>query len=392
MQNTKNKIAIHRKSPYLHDFFFSSKSAEQAIIDDIVGSDRAVNAALYQTYANNLRRAIDRVFAQDDSSGLSDRLRANVSRFAAYKAYHATRLARQAAAEPDGDPRRVLHTFNRYQAAEYNTTVSRSRTAKQWGEFADADHLRLFPNLRWLPSRSATPREEHVRFYNRVWAKTDPFWQQNQPGNLWNCKCDWEETDDPCTTDNPTTPIRHNGLEGNPALTGQVFTDNHAYMSKAGGNRKERDKVEMACENADKTITIKKAVENLSDKISECKVGTQSHRVEFIRRGISHYCHDLGGQENIYWVKNEILPNIDKYLKNAQYIGRKVCDRGHNVNKETLRLKRQTNYFYYFKIKLPNEEYAYLHLGMYNEMKVGKAGTLYLYSISKNIPKEIENQ
>ena len=179
------------------DYTLASKAAEQAIIDDILGSDRAVNAALYQTYANNLRRAIDRVFAQDDGSGLSDRLRANVSRFAAYKAYHATRLARQAAAEPDGDPRRVLHTFNRYQAAEYNTTVSRSRTAKQWGEFADADHMRLFPNLRWLPSRSATPREEHVRFYNRVWAKTDPFWQQNQPGNLWNCKCDWEETDDP---------------------------------------------------------------------------------------------------------------------------------------------------------------------------------------------------
>ena len=372
------------------DYTLASKAAEQAIIDDILGSDRAVNAALYQTYANNLRRAIDRVFAQDDGSGLSDRLRANVSRFAAYKAYHATRLARQAAAEPDGDPRRVLHTFNRYQAAEYNTTVSRSRTAKQWGEFADADHMRLFPNLRWLPSRSATPREEHVRFYNRGWAKTDPFWQQNQPGNLWNCKCDWEETDDPCTAANPTTPIRHNGLEGNPALTGQVFTDNHAYVSKAGNNRKERDRMEMACENAAKLQTEQRAKEELIGKTAQCTINKDKKEVEFIGRGIHHCTHDALGKKDLFWIKNEILPQIDEYLKTAECIGKKKSDEKHNSNKETVKLKEQTDYFYYFKIKLPNGEYAYLHLGRYNAKKVGKEGKMYLYSITGKIPKDME--
>lgn len=148
----------------------------------------------------------------------------------------------------------------------------------------------------------------------------------------------------------------------------------------------------MKCENMNKTATIKKAVELLSDKIAECTINNQQYKVEFIRRGIDHYCHDLSGKKNIYWIKNEVLPKIDKYLKEAEYVGRKECDRGHNTNKETLRLKKQTDYFYYFKIKLPNGENCYLHLGMYNEHKIGKQGMLYLYSISKNAPNEMENQ
>jgi len=84
--------------------------------------------------------------------------------------------------------------------------------------------------MRWLPSRSVTLREEHVVFYNRIWPKNDPFWSYNQPGNLWNCKCDWEETDEPTTDGNPSAHIRHNGLEGNPAMTGEIFTDNSAYI------------------------------------------------------------------------------------------------------------------------------------------------------------------
>lgn len=360
------------------DYTLASKAAEQAIIDDILGSDRAVNAALYQTYANNLRRAIDRVFAEDDGSGLSDRLRANVSRFAAYKAYHATRLARQAAAEPDGDPRRVLHTFNRYQAAEYNTTVSRSRTAKQWGEFADADHMRLFPNLRWLPSRSATPREEHVRFYNRVWAKTDPFWQQNQPGNLWNCKCDWEETDDPCTAANPTTPIRHNGLEGNPALTGQVFTDNHAYVSKAGNNRKERDRVEKECRSLDRD-RLQKSKNNspLLNREISMPIGSTTKKVEFTDWGIREIAQSMFN-DRLFWLKNELLKG-HLAINDMQYIRSAKVDLSHNSGK-TIRKKRQMALFHYICFRV-GDTILCAHIA---EMR---NGSYVLYTITKNPPK-----
>ena len=115
---------------------------------------------------------------------------------------------------------------------EANTARTRARTGKQWQQFNEDDNKDLFPNIRWIASRSATPREAHMPFYGRVWAKTDPFWQHNQPGTLWNCKCDWEETDDPVTTGNPQKNIEVPGLKGNPAETGQIFSEDAPYFSR----------------------------------------------------------------------------------------------------------------------------------------------------------------
>ena len=215
-----------------------SKEDEDKLINSILASDKPVDPELYSRYAKNLRKAVDAVPVDNDD--LSAQWHANVSRFAAYKAYCAKRDMVEAATESDfEDVRRVLHSYNRYQAAEYNTAVARARTGKQWLQFSEPDSVRLFPNIQWLPSRSATPREEHMPFYNRIWPKDDPFWQTNQPGNLWNCKCDWEETDEDPTPDNPTSRIVKPGLEGNPATTGQIFTDNpekekscHTYLRR----------------------------------------------------------------------------------------------------------------------------------------------------------------
>lgn len=217
-----------------------SELYEQVISDVRDGKAGTIHPELYRAYSENLRKAVSG-YADDD---LKTQFEANLSRFAAYKAWHATRQLERQLADRDGvirSPeafdrmaRAVLNTFNQYQAAEYNTAVARARTAHQWQQFSQGDNMFLFPNLRWLPSRSANPREQHMPFYNRVWAKTDPFWNSNQPGNLWNCKCDWEETDDPVTGDNPEGLKPAKGLEGNPAETGEIFTDQCTYVQKAG--------------------------------------------------------------------------------------------------------------------------------------------------------------
>lgn len=216
-------------------YALADKGREKGIVAQIMGGDEPVNAGLYRAYAENLRKAVGMVYAEGGPE--ADRFKANLSRFAAYKAWHATRQVREKVREADGDTEagtKVLHAFNRWQAAEYNTAVARCRTAKQWDAFAQDDNMRLFPNIRWLTSRSATPRELHAAFWNRVWPKDDPFWDHNQPGNLWNCKCDWDETDDPPTDGNPKAAVKHDGLEGNPAKTGEIFSDNASYIRKAG--------------------------------------------------------------------------------------------------------------------------------------------------------------
>ena len=276
------------------------------MIDEIISSKTAINPTLYNEYSSNLRKAVDRVFSEDNDSGLSDQLRANVSRFAAYKAYHATDQVREQVKQ-DGvldEGKKVLHAFNRYQAAEYNTTVGRCRSAKQFVEFLESDNARLFPNLRWLPSRSASPREEHMAFYYRVWAKDDPFWDTNQPANLWNCKCDWEETSDACTSGNPNVPIRHNGLEGNPARTGEVFTDKCSYV-KGAGKSVEKDVLGIVrndnFEWAKSNLIGTKVKNEESDKV-----------ITFSIRGVKEY---LNQPHDDYYTKNEIIRKMGVLLK-----------------------------------------------------------------------------
>jgi len=185
------------------------------------------------------------VFADSRDSDLADSLRANVSRFAAYKAdYVKTTIENilNDASIPTKDKQAYIdanmNAFSQYQATEETTATSRSRTAKQWKEFNDPQRLRLFPNLRWLRTRSVIPREVHLKFHDHVWSKDDDFWKTNTPGTEWNCKCDVEETDDPVTDKSEIEEYIKKikvppALEGNPAETGKVFTDDASYIKKA---------------------------------------------------------------------------------------------------------------------------------------------------------------
>ena len=226
----------------LQGYCLTDKDTFNQVIDDVIDDfGTAINPTLLQSYSENLLKGVRGVFGDakygDRHFDILNRLERNVARFAAFKAYHATEQVKRALTKAEtveqGLKRAtaVLTAFNRYQSAEYNTAVSRSRTAKQWVDFNDEEALLLFPNLRWLPSRSASPREQHMSYYYHVWAKTDPFWASNQPGNLWNCKCDWEETSDAPDADEVETHNPPASLEGNPGETGEAFTDKSVYFT-----------------------------------------------------------------------------------------------------------------------------------------------------------------
>lgn len=358
---------------------------EQVIADVRDGEAGTIHPELYRAYSESLRKAVSS-YADDD---LKAQFEANLSRFAAYKAWHATRQLERQLADPDGVARTpeqfdrmaraVLNTFNRYQAAEYNTAVSRARTAHQWQQFSQADNAMLFPNLRWLPSRSANPREAHMPFYNRVWAKTDPFWNSNQPGNLWNCKCDWEETDDPVTGDNPEGLKPARGLEGNPAETGQIFTDECTYFAKSGKNRKERDKVEEQCEVAAHKVFKYSAKQSpLLSKTCQCEIDGAMQDIHFADWGISETAYSMHGKKRMYWLKNEVLNHPETYFRKATYVGDAEVDLSHNTGK-TLRLKKKFKKYYYCQTALADGQTAYLNIVLHDD------GNYYLYTISKEI-------
>lgn len=174
------------------------------------------------------------------------------------------------------------------------------------------------PNIKWLPSRSVNRREEHEQFYNRIWPKDDPFWDHNQPGNLWNCKCDWQQTDEPPTDNNPTSRIQHKGLDGNPAKTGQIFSDNASYTKNKSGK-----------EESNVIFLEKKRIQKLKieTKTIQSGIGEISINAEFMEECAKA---NTNLPSNIYFLKSEIANNIENLIHKLVETRTEDVDLTHN--------------------------------------------------------------
>lgn len=126
------------------------------------------------------------------------------------------------------------HQVGAWLHTEYNTAVVRAHAAADWQQYLrDKD---VMPNLRWMPTTSSTPELTHRKFWNaKVNLPVDhPFWTKHYPGDHWNCKCTLEQNDDPVVrTNTGMDDVPQRGLEGNPGITKEIFSDNHPYFPKS---------------------------------------------------------------------------------------------------------------------------------------------------------------
>lgn len=216
---------------------------DNALNDIHSGKSSPINADLFNLYHKNYVKGIDQVFTKaKEGSKAWEKVRQfklNTAKLAAAKSYKQTaelqKLAANSAslAEFKKNAAGIINRYNRYQAAEYNTIVARTRTAAQFERFEDESND--YPNLEWLLTVSADPRELHLSYVGIILPIDDPFWEENQPGDLWNCKCDWRTTDKEPTSlpDKVVRPSR--GLEGNPWKTGELITEQHPYFKGIPG-------------------------------------------------------------------------------------------------------------------------------------------------------------
>ena len=128
------------------------------------------------------------------------------------------------------------HYCHAWLQTEYDTAVIRAHQAADWKHFLEeADVL---PNIRWMPTTSITPDPLHQHYWEKklTLPVNHPFWQEHRPGDRWNCKCSLQQTDDPVNAsalDGWTPPLPQPGLEGNPGISGRIFSDNHPYYTEA---------------------------------------------------------------------------------------------------------------------------------------------------------------
>ena len=362
-----------------------------AISDDIVANDYPVSRDLYNKYTGNLRRAVDAVFSGDDAdTDLALRLKAGVTRFGAFKAFNATQdiraKGRTGAATAADDAEIVEKRYSSLHAAEYATAAARARTAKQFAEYMTADRMRLFPNLRWLPSRSVEVRPEHRIFWNRVWPKTSEFWQHNQPGNLWNCKCDMEETDD--TTDipeklNPKYSSASPGLKGNPAVTGKIFSDDCSYIQRVT-NPDVYKMIEKEANFLDGIINIQNLTQKavLTSKKATC-LDNNKNVCEILMEQYGYeecFGKMITASADTCLTKNEVVKHWDKYFANAVWVQRLPNSRHNTASNPRNRFKRNFDYFDYYQFTMPNGEIAYFNVA-HNRTD----GKYYLWTITTRI-------
>jgi len=232
-------LACHIANFPLVNFTNRASDTFREVMADIkAGYDESIHPKLFELYKDNYHKGLS-MFGEPEPGSryfeLHEKFKLNTARLASYKSYKVTKLLKDLPEKDfDKNALQVLKNFNRYQATEYNAIVSRARSAKQFIDFqGDAD---LYPNMEWIMTRSANPREAHLALVGTIRPINDPFWNENQPGNLWNCKCDWQPTDKEVTGVPKQVVKPATGLDGNPAMTGELITTKHPYISKTPKN------------------------------------------------------------------------------------------------------------------------------------------------------------
>lgn len=232
--------------PVTTGFTFDMSAIEKAlknIHSRKIPTKVAIDGELFSEVRKVMSSAIDTgVQAPDIQSGFARELKQNADVFSAFKVHRMGRDMASRMLDENGNLKPfsqfkkdtadiVDHHVNRWLRTEYDTAVRRAHKASEMRQFIEeAD---VFPNIKWLPSTAIHPRESHIPFYLRIWPVDHPFWDEHKPGDEWGCQCDWEATDEP-PTDNSDLEVEEvkpsPGLAGNPAKTGQIFSDDHPYF------------------------------------------------------------------------------------------------------------------------------------------------------------------
>lgn len=112
---------------------------------------------------------------------------------------------------------------------EHNTAIRKARSAVDWQSYVE--NADLYPNLKYTPSKAATPSEEHKVYWNIIKPINDVFWTKHLPPSRYNCQCGTEPTDDDPQGEVKGVSDPAPGLDNNPGVSGKLFSDKHPYIA-----------------------------------------------------------------------------------------------------------------------------------------------------------------
>jgi hypothetical protein len=149
----------------------------------------------------------------------------------------------------DGERKRGFREFKKASKTvivEYNKNWLKvevnavTRSTRMAEVFRNAQNtLKLYPNLEYMASRSANPRDEHKALWGTIRPVNDPFWSKFMPPSAWNCMCSVEPVDSDVTDIPEILPEVPEVFANNTGKTEELFGKSHPYFDVTEEQRKQ---------------------------------------------------------------------------------------------------------------------------------------------------------
>lgn len=236
--------------------------------------------------------------------------------------------------------RPLLNNYNiHWLQAEYNAATANARSAAKWSKALETKHL--YPNIEYLPSRSAHPRDEHRELWGIIRPINDPFWDIHLPPSGWGCKCSYRVTDKNITPIPENLPTIPPEFSFNPGKEGKIFNENHPYF-KINNDKlntiTHEAKYELMRYESRKMLNNIKENENLRKPV---KIG---NKVLLITKNT--YTKNLR-YDDFFFDRLNLLYNLRKVINESKYIGTKVVSPNEYVEDKWKKKKYIKQYHFY---------------------------------------------
>lgn len=285
-----------------------------------------------------VKKAFGNVSLSDPDADFIEALRRNNAVFSAFKVHRAQNDMARLLLDSDGNLKPfeqwlnevmpiASHQCRTWLKTEYDTAVIRAHQAADWRQFSREKDI--LPNLKWGPSTSITPGEDHRIFWGVVRPIDDDFWNHHKPGDRWNCKCTLSSTDEPVTpvpagTTPSSTPQK--GLENNPGKDAKLFSDSHPYKTEAHAG-------------------AKKAVDRLLKRIDEMTTEMPDYFTLDEKTAIARNNLEIEKALGITKGKPMTVEDADKQSANPNYVPEYILDpKGAYEDKAGNRYSKNPNY------------------------------------------------
>ncbi len=316
-------------------------------------------------------------------------LKTNVAVFAAFKNHARMKEVGELLTDANGNKRskadfvaEALKLNPKYKVqwlnVEYDAAVKQGRSAAQYKKALETE--KLFPNIKYMPSVSAEPRQTHMKYYGIVLPIKHPLWDKILPIKEFGCKCWWKVTDEEAQEPHEDfEPLpAHDGLGMHPGKTGQIFDiENTNYSNTVSEDLKPElikeaeelvDKLE-DYETLEKVSIFNENYEGISAEMREAYPSIDWQKINSLNMYTGYYYYEINSFNRGFIDKIEILPEHgiteDFYTKLTRTINKTLDEIPDKFTGTTFRGTELTRaemqpYFEAFKTGKPHREASFM--------------------------------